>query len=546
MGNYRVFGVRKRKMSQDLKTIQEMEKLTDLPEGWVWTEFGDILEDVEKVNPKENPEVEFDYLDIASIDNKQQKVVSPKKYLGKDAPSRARQIVRSGDILFSTVRTYLKNIAIVGGIYDGQIASTGFCVIRLHGLVNNRFFFYLVLTDDFLNPLNQIQRGTSYPAVRNSDIYDQAVPLPPFPEQRRIVEKIEELFTRLDAGIDSLRKVQAQLKRYRQSVLKAAVEGKLTEEWREAHKGELEPASVLLERILKERREKWEAEQQGLPQLTGKLHKNNKWNKEHKEPALLENNELPELPDQWMWTKLSNLTNLSSGRAFKKSEYVEQGIRLFQIANVSFGRILWENLVYMPTNYLQKYPELALKPGDILMALNRPILDGKLKIGQLQEKDTPAILYQRVGRFDFYNHKIKPFFFHYTQSPFFVEHLRTSLQGVDQPFVNKPRLLDMPFLLPPVAEQEIIVEEIERRLSVADEIESTMNSELKRAERLRQSILKQAFSGRLVPQDPSDEPASVLLEGIKKEKQKRKRKNEMKFIRNGGQMELPIQSRMVQ
>jgi type I restriction enzyme S subunit len=86
------------------------------------------------------------------------------------------------------------------------------------------------------------------------------------------------------------------------------------------------------------------------------------------------------------------LTDLFSGKAFKKSEYAESGIRLLQIANVSFGRTLWDNLSYMPFSYLEMYPELVLNSGDILMALNRPILNGKLKITQLKQDDVPDII----------------------------------------------------------------------------------------------------------------------------------------------------------
>lgn len=100
--------------------------------------------------------------------------------------------------MFSTVRTYLKNIAIVDDVYDGQVASTGFCVIRPRVPINSKFIYYFIQTDRFLNPLNRLQRGTNYPAVRNSDVFCQIVPIAPVPEQDRIVAKLEELFTKLD------------------------------------------------------------------------------------------------------------------------------------------------------------------------------------------------------------------------------------------------------------------------------------------------------------------------------------------------------------
>jgi len=161
---------------------------------------------IAKLNPRETPDWDFIYLDIGSIDNSTQRITSPKKYSGGDAPSRARQIVKSGDTLFSTVRTYLKNIGIVNETYNGQIASTGFCVIRPALGISPKYIFYLVQTDSFLNPLNELQRGTSYPAVRDDDVFSQVISLCPTTEQYRIVTKIEELFTKLDAGVRNYRK----------------------------------------------------------------------------------------------------------------------------------------------------------------------------------------------------------------------------------------------------------------------------------------------------------------------------------------------------
>src|SRR5207249_8155990 len=119
--------------------------------------------------------------------------VEPKNYSGADAPSRARQLVQAHDILFSTVRTYLRNIALVPEGYDGQIASTGFAVLRADE-IQYKYLFYYCLTERFLTPLNELRRGTSYPAVRDGDVREQPIPLAPLPEQHRIVAEIEKQF----------------------------------------------------------------------------------------------------------------------------------------------------------------------------------------------------------------------------------------------------------------------------------------------------------------------------------------------------------------
>jgi type I restriction enzyme S subunit len=219
-----------------------------------------IILEIKKINPKEKPDHVFIYIDIASIDNKKQIITRPKTYLGKNAPARARQLIKEGDILFSTVRTYLRNMAIVTKEYDNQVASTGFCVLRSSN-VNYKWLFYLIQTDFFLNPLNEIQRGTNYPAVRNSDILSQIVPIPPLEEQHIIVERIEKLFSLADYIEDTVDSKLEESKVLRQSILKKAFEGKLVPQ-----DPNDEPAEILLEKIKMEKSNKGKTIQEKLVQ----------------------------------------------------------------------------------------------------------------------------------------------------------------------------------------------------------------------------------------------------------------------------------------
>lgn len=222
---------------------------------WKSIELKNFCLQVNKRKISNNEQEEFFYIDISSIDNKNNILLSATKYNGKNAPSRARQIVKSGDILFSTVRTYLKNIAMVPSEYDNQIASTGFCVIRTNSnLLYSKFMFYKSLSDNFLEPLNQLQRGSSYPAVRDNDVLSQIVCIPlSIEEQKKIVEEIEKRFAVADEVEklveDSIEKGE-QLK---QSILKKAFEGRLVPQ-----DPTDEPASKLLEKIKQERNIKWQ------------------------------------------------------------------------------------------------------------------------------------------------------------------------------------------------------------------------------------------------------------------------------------------------
>ena len=334
----------------------EDSRPSELPKGWAVTTLADICLPVEKILPKTTPDRLFTYLDIASIDNSQFRLVSPKVLLGKNAPSRARQKARSGNVLFSTVRTYLKNIAMVPPEFDGEVASTGFCVLNPADEIDHKFIFYFVLNDEFISKLNPLQRGTSYPAVRDRDVMSQAVMLPPLPEQRRIVAEIEKQFTRLDASVDGLKRAQANLKRYRASVLKAACEGKLVpteSELARAEGRDYEPADRLLERILTERRAHWESQEK----RRGK----------YKEPIEPDVAGLPESPEGWGWATTEQVSTSMLGKMLDKKRSSGTPLPYLRNLNVRWDSFDLSDLLTMPfvETELDRY---GLLPGDVLVA----------------------------------------------------------------------------------------------------------------------------------------------------------------------------------
>jgi len=173
---------------------------TKLPTGWVETTIDDVCLPIMRIDPSRSHSGSFKYLDIGSINSSKQIIESPQTLKAKEAPSRARQVVATNDILFSTVRPYLRGIATVPAEFDGEIASTGFSVLRASHAVNPSFLFYWVTSNAFINRLLPLQRGSSYPAVRDEDVRGMSLFLPPPREQARIVAAIDELFERLDAA----------------------------------------------------------------------------------------------------------------------------------------------------------------------------------------------------------------------------------------------------------------------------------------------------------------------------------------------------------
>ena len=229
------------------------------------------------------------------------------------------------------------------------------------------------------------------------------------------------------------------------------------------------------------------------------------------------------LPKGWRWERLGNIVDLQAGIAFKKSEYSKEGVRLFQIANVSFNYIKWEEIEYLPKNYINTYPNLLLHPGDIVMALNRPLLNDKLKIAEIRNSDTPAILYQRVGRFKFLDNESSRYFLFFLQSPSFISWLKDQLQGVNIPFINKSKLLSFnhyPKCL--LATQQAIVSKIEELFSELDKGIENLRTAQQQLKTYRQAVLKWAFEGRLTNENVKDGELPkgwkvVLLKEISKE-----------------------------
>jgi type I restriction enzyme S subunit len=170
-----------------------------LPSGWRWVRLEEVCVGTERRDPSKALEASFMYVDIAAIDNTAGQIVSPKELKGVEAPSRARKVIRLGDVIFATTRPYLKNIALVPFQLDNQICSTGYCVVRVNPeLADPKYIFYLCRSDCIINQLNEKKmRGASYPAVTDGDVYGATIPLPPLGDQRRIVARVEALMERV-------------------------------------------------------------------------------------------------------------------------------------------------------------------------------------------------------------------------------------------------------------------------------------------------------------------------------------------------------------
>ncbi|MDH7604564.1 MAG: restriction endonuclease subunit S [Melioribacter sp.] len=485
-----------------------------LPKGWVWVRLGEIGEYINgrAFKPSEWEKHGRPIIRIQNLTGSTDKI----NYYSK--PIEEKFIVRNGDLLISWSAT----LGVF--IYKGEEAVLNQHIFKVQPYIDRKFLYFLFTA--FIEELKRKVHGTGMQHITKYKFENSYVPLPPLPEQHRIVAKIEELFTKLDAGVEALKKAKEQIKRYRQAVLKYAFEGKLTEEWRKNNvellmlNDELkqienstlniqhsklniqnyEPASILLEKIKAERKKKL--------------------GKKYKELPPVDTSELPELPEGWVWVRLGEITEMIQYGTSEKATSEFAGIPVLRMGNIQDGKIIFKDLKYFPKEW-PYINDFILQDGDILFnRTNSAELVGKTAV--YKKFHPPAVFASYLIRIKVNkNFYVSDLLSYFINSIFGKEYIASVVsQQVGQANVNGTKLSLMPIPLPPLSEQHKIVEEIERRFSVADEVEKAIDNSLKQAERLRQSILKRAFEGKLVPQDPNDEPAEKLLERIKAEKEK--------------------------
>ena len=453
------------------------DKLHDLPEGWIRVRLGDIF-----------------HLHYGKGLTKKQRIHSG------DVP-----VYGSSGLLGYHDTPYTKKPCLIVG-RKGNVGSVFLSdepcwpidttyYIEIPSSMHIAFSYYLLSQKQLL----MLDKSTAIPGINRNDMYALTIPLPPITEQYRIVDKIDELFTNLDAGIESLKKVQAQVKRYRQAVLKHAFEGKLTAAWREENKKTIEHATL-------------------TEQFWGKY--DGKGEKAH-----IDLLGISDLQKEWGVLRLEHIVRerrIGLVRSLnEQSGNAEYGYGYIKMNNVTMdGKILFNDVVYVKAT--KKELELySLKNDDILFnTRNSHELVGKVGMVKGLENEN-MVFNNNLMRIRTVSSISPQFLLHQMCSPKFrnkMEKVKRSTTNVSALYAKD--IMPLPIIICTFEEQQEIVEEIERRFSIADRVEEIVDQNLKRAERLRQSILKKAFEGKLVPQDPSDEPASVLLERIRSEKEK--------------------------
>lgn len=441
-----------------------------------------------------------------------------------------------GDVLFAKITPCMENgkMAVVPALKnDLGFGSTEFHVLRPAGGISPSYLYYFVSSKAFRIETERNMTGAvGQRRVPTTFLSDREIPLPPAAEQQRIVAKLDELFSELDKSVENLRTAQQQLKVYRQALLKHAFEGKLTAEWRAQNPDKLESVETLLARVRREREARYQqqlAEWQEVQQAWEAAGKTGSKPARPKAPKVLpaltaeELAELPELPIGWHWVRPEEIAAPESysigigpfGSNLKVEDYRESGVPLIFVRNITRSDFARDLKYVDQTKFLELIAH-SVKPLDLVITkMGDPpgdceIYPAESPIAVLTADCLKFRLWSEFADRQLYKSCIN--------SNLVRKQLGLITKGVAQKKISVDRFKTICLPLMCIEEQKQISQELDEKLSVIDQLEQTITTSLQQAEALRQSILKKAFSGQLVPQHPGDEPVSVLLERIRAER----------------------------
>jgi type I restriction enzyme S subunit len=431
--------------------------------NWCIVRLGDIAKKITKGGTPTTYGFSFqskgiNFLKVENIQNGSINLKSITDFISEEAHQfQLKSQLSCGDILFSIAGT----IGVTTIVESKHIpANTNQALAIIKGTSDTLISkFLLWQLEYFVQKVKSKARGGAMNNVSLEDLKNLNVYVPPLAEQQRIVAKIEELFSELDKGIESLKTAQQQLKVYRQAVLKYAFEGKLTN------------------------------------------------------PDVKEG----ELPEGWEEKILSEVCEITSSKRIFKDEYVSYGIPFYRTKEV---KELSEGKKPAIELYIEKskYDEIKSRfqvpgKGDVLLSAV-----GTIGVSYVIRDEKP--FYFKDGNLMWFRNlrNIDSYFLSYALTHFIRNGKDASVSGSAYNALTIETMKVFKVAIPELKEQQLVVQEIESRLSVCDKIEESIEQGLQQAEALRQSILKKAFEGKLVPQNPNDEPASVLLERIRAER----------------------------
>jgi type I restriction enzyme S subunit len=499
--------IKKKKL---IPRISENEKPFPLPEGWEWLRLGGAGHDWGQKTPDKN----FTYIDVSAIDNETGIIKSPNILSAAEAPSRARKIVQVGTVIYSTVRPYLKNIAVIEKEYSPEaIASTAFAILHPFQKMSSKYIASYLKSPTFVSYVEMVQTGIAYPAINDKQFFNGIIPIPPLAEQHRIAAKVDELMVlcnqlerhqvdsnenhqilvetllsaltqdvnqkefvdawqRIADHFDTLFTTEASIEQLKQTILQLAVMGKLVpQDPRD------EPASVLLEKIAKEKE---------------RLIKKGKIKKQKPLPQIKDGEVALKLPKGWDFVRLGDISNkIGSGSTPRggKSAYVEKGIPFLRSQNVWNDGLNLKEVAYIPNETHQMMSNTVVLPNDVLLNITGASL-GRCTIypdglGEANVSQHVTIIRPTNESTRFFLHLclLSP----YGQNLIWGRQVGMAREGLSKKVLE---LFEIP--IPPLSEQHRIVAEVDKLIALCEDLKNRLIDAQTTRVQLADTIIEQA------------------------------------------------------
>lgn len=421
-----------------------------VPGNWCWMRGRAFLKPMETKRPE--GEV-FRYIDIDSIDNKRQQVTEPKNLQVKDAPSRASRKLRTGDTVFSMVRPYLMNIAYIDETISNSIASTGFYVCTPTENVNSLYLYYLMTSPYTVDGLNRYMKGDNSPSIRKDDIENYVYPIPPLPEQQRIVNRIESLFAKLDEAKQKAQDALDSFEPRKAAILHRAFTGELTAQWRKERDVGME---------------------------------------------------------SWDNTTLSKIVIGFKYGISEKSDYSYKGMPVFRIPNITDDGLSFEDLKFLSHKDISD--ENQIHENDILIVRSngsRELVGKSVLVPQLDREYAYASFLIRIQLLESVVPNYLVMYLNSTDARMQMFKKAKSSAGINN--INSKELGAILINLPSFSEQAEIVRILDNLLAKEQQAKEAAEGVLEQIDLIKKAILARAFRGELGTNDPSEESAVELL-----------------------------------
>lgn len=434
--------------------------------------------------------------------------------------------LKKNDLLIARMPDPLGRACLMPNISQKSVTVVDVCVVRdKPENFSATWLMYFINSSIFRNKISALQSGSTRKRISRGNLSKIDLPIPPRKEQTRIVEKLEELLTDLDNGVAELKAAQAKLGQYRQSLLKSAIEGSLTADWREANAHTItETGEQLLQRILTERREHWEAQKLAEFEAKGKKPPKD-WQKRYPEPVHPDTSDLPELPEGWCWASIAQVASNRPyslaigpfGSNLKVSDYTDKGVPLVFVRNIKSGNYGGEFTKHITSKKALELSAHTASAGDVVVTkMGEPPGDADI----LPDNQPQSVITADCIKISPNSDLVLADFLKVSINSWIGKKQILSItKGVAQKKVSLGRFSNVAVPIAPLAEQKAIVEVfLQSQENAYMELNATAIG-LAQAAAQRKNILQDAFSGKLVEQDPNDEPASVLLTRIQAERE---------------------------